>query len=585
MKRILFFFLLLAMCFQNCNTTNSLLLKKGITINSSATVASKTFKINGSDSTDQPVIIIEGDDIVVDFNGAVLQGSNDKNTPDAFYGLGILVKGGKNITIKNLTVKGYKWGLMGVGVVGLQLINCDFSYNYRQRLKSTWEKEGLADWMYYHNNENDEWLRYGAAVYLKQCDEAVVKHLTVTEGMNGLMLVQCNGGLFYNNDISFNSGIGIGMYRSSRNKLMHNKLDWNVRGYVHGRYARGQDSAGILVYQESHKNTFAYNSATHSGDGFFLWAGNDFMNTGEGGCNDNLLFGNDFSYAPANGIEATFSSNRIYNNTLVGCRYGIWGGYSYKTEIMGNFISENQYGIAFEHGQSNIIRQNEISYNEIGIQLWEREKQPDSWAFTKKRNIESKDYAIDHNIFMSTVTPLEISSSKNIRIVLNQFADFGQLLIEKQSNSQLIQKQNSIRALNELDDIQTNVTSTYAPQPLNDGIHAMLRGNQLKGRQYILVNEWGPYSFRYPSMWLRSIEGNKYVFALLGPVGNWKLTKGEGIDRMSLKSGVFPATVVVEKSDGNTPMNIELNFIGEAFTNQLGQEIGKGAGYPFGFKE
>jgi len=582
MKRILFFGIILPILFSNCNDSTSI--KRGMTINKSMTFLPKTFKINAGDSTNQPVIVIEGNDIVVDFNGAIIQGSNNKKAPSEFYGLGILIKGGQNITIKNLTLKGYKWGLMGVGVDSLKLINCDFSYNYRERLASNWEKEDLKDWMSYLNNEHDEWLKYGAAVYLKKCNNALVSGLKVTEGMNGLMLVSCNNGLFYNNKIQFNSGLGIGMYRSSNNKVMHNKLDWNVRGYVHGRYSSGQNSAGILVFEESHKNTFAYNSATHSGNGFFLWAGNEYIETGKGGCNQNLIYGNDFSYAPATGIEATLSSNRIYNNTLVGCESGVWAGYSYETEVISNLILECKVGIAFENGQSNVIRHNEISNSETGIQLSERNEHPENWKFTQTVNVESKDYSIDHNMFVSTGNPLDISNSENIRIVLNQFSEYNKILTEKEPNSNIINRRNIIRTADKVSEIQSSYTNTYAPEPL-DGLNAMLAGSQLKGRQYILMNEWGPYNFEYPSMWLRTKENNKYVFALLGPVGNWKLTKGEGIDKISLKSGVFPTTLVVEKSVGDKPMSLEFNFIGEAFTTQLGEEIGKGAGYVFGFKE
>ena len=93
------------------------------------------------------------------------------------------------------------------------------------------------------------------------------------------------------------------MYRASWNRILHNKIDWCVRGYSHGVYNRGQDSAGILIYEQSSNNVFAYNSVTHGGDGFFLWAGQNTMDTGRGGCDDNLLYGNDFSHAPTNGIE------------------------------------------------------------------------------------------------------------------------------------------------------------------------------------------------------------------------------------------------------------------------------------------
>jgi hypothetical protein len=101
------------------------------------------------------------------------------------------------------------------------------------------------------------------------------------------------------------------MYRSSFNTIAYNKINFNVRGYSDGVYNRGQDSAGILVYEQSNSNLFYKNSVTHGGDGFFLWAGQTTMDSGKGGCNDNVLQGNDFSYAPTNGIEVTFSRNVI----------------------------------------------------------------------------------------------------------------------------------------------------------------------------------------------------------------------------------------------------------------------------------
>ena len=54
---------------------------------------------------------------------------------------------------------------------------------------------------------------------------------------------------------------------------MYNRLIFNVRGYSHGVYNRGQDSAGILVYEQSNNNLFYKNNVTHGGDGFFFWAG------------------------------------------------------------------------------------------------------------------------------------------------------------------------------------------------------------------------------------------------------------------------------------------------------------------------
>src|SRR5690606_21986835 len=150
-----------------------------------------------------------------------------------------------------------------------------------------------------------------------------------------------------------NSALGIGMYRSSDNVIVRNRMDYNVRGYSHGWYRRGQDSAALLMYEQSHRNVVAWNSMTHSGDGLFLWAGQHTMDTGEGGANDNLFFHNDFSFAPTNGMEATFSRNRFIGNIVEGNDHGLWGGYSFESEVIGNCFARNRVGIAIEHGQEN----------------------------------------------------------------------------------------------------------------------------------------------------------------------------------------------------------------------------------------
>src|SRR6059058_1011286 len=114
-------------------------LKKGMLIHKSVKFKKGIYLLNGEDSMDKAVLTIRGNDLVVDFNGAILKGSNNKKFPDEFYGLAINIIGGKNITIRNLTAKGYKIALLAKEVEDLKIENCDFSYNYRQRLNSTSE--------------------------------------------------------------------------------------------------------------------------------------------------------------------------------------------------------------------------------------------------------------------------------------------------------------------------------------------------------------------------------------------------------------------------------------------------------------
>ena len=560
MRRIIypsgFFFLTL---FTSCQTgLKEVTLHPGMTIRESCTIKADTFFLPGADSLDQPVITIEGNDITIDFTGAVLMGSQDPAHPDQFSGLGILVREGENISLKNLTIRGYKVGLMAQSIDSLTIENADFSYNYRQRLRSWREHEDLSDWLSYHHNEADEWLRYGAGIYLKNCSNALVRNTRITGGQNGLMLTGCNNGLFYNNTIQYNSGVGIGLYRSSDNRIFHNKLDWNVRGHSPGFYRRGQDSAGILCYEQSNRNVFAYNSATHSGDGFFLWAGQETMDSGQGGCNDNLLFGNDFSYAPTNGIEVTFSRNNLINNKMTGCRYGIWGGYSFETVIEGNEIRQNEYGIAIEHGQNNAIVSNLISDGKIGIQLWARAEQPADWGYANAKDVSSRGYTIAGNCLLRLEEPMKISQTTGVQ--------FGKEVPPGDSSACL------------------RFDEKWRVATLPDGMDTRLPDEALQGTEFILVDEWGPYNFSYPSVWLRAVEGNRYTFLLLGPPGNWKLESGEGWASVNQKTGSFPAIIVAEKEPGAQALTLGLIYLGPEFTDRFGQVVKKGTPYSFPFR-
>ena len=579
-------------------------------IKKSVKIRPGVYHLDATESLDEPLIVIQGENIEVDFQHAELIGSNDKEWPNEFYGLAIKVEEGKNIILKNLNVRGYKVGMQASSVDSLQVLNSDFSYNFRQKLYSIRERESLSDWLSYHDNEEEQWLRYGMAVYLKDCDNAHVEGLKVTGGQNGLMLMRCNNGLFYNNEIQFNSGLGIGMYRSSNNQVVYNKLDWNIRGYSHGIYQRGQDSAGILCYEQSNDNVFAYNSATHSGDGFFLWAGNHSMDTGEGGCNGNLIFGNDFSHAPTNCVEVTFSSNFIIDNRLEECRYGVWAGYSWETLILGNEIKGNDYGVAFEHGQDNVIKNNYFDQNGIGIQLWERESQPTDWGYVQNKDVSSRNYQIQTNSFNNVKNPLNISSSKSIAVNdNNQFVDFDQLLVNEKPNRDLVIAKNevfqtqgwgsatSFKALNhiqekvqEIGQLRTNSLGVaeeeikkYQPNLAVQPIDVVLPDDHLRGRQYMLINEWGPYDFKRPYIWLKSIEGDQYKFGLLGPGGSWRVNAKTGFQVVSKTTGSFPDSIYAIRDAESEILRLELEYDGPEATNQFGKVIESGTILKFNF--
>ncbi|HWI94100.1 MAG TPA: right-handed parallel beta-helix repeat-containing protein [Flavisolibacter sp.] len=549
-------------------------LKRGMAINKSIKIENANYELDGYESVTQSAITIEGNNVIVDFNNAVINGNIKKSTPNQFYGVAIIIKNAKNITIKNLVVKGYKLAVLARNVQGLKIENCDFSYNYRQHLNSTQEKEDLSDWLSHHHNENDEWLRYGAAIYLRGCNNFTIANCKVTGGQNALMMMECNNGIVYNNDFSFNSGLGIGMYKSSGNKIVYNKLDFNVRGYSHGVYNRGQDSAGILVYEQSNNNLFYSNSVTHGGDGFFLWAGQTTMDTGKGGCNGNRIINNDFSYAPTNGIEVTFSSNQIIRNRIFECDHGIWGGYSYNTTISSNQFRNNRIAIAIEHGQHNRIDNNIFYRDGEAIRLWSRKEQPSDWGYAKYHDTRSVGYTIALNSFNQNPLVYNIIGTDSLRIFNNRYSTVGR--ISKMDSTVT----NVDSSGTELNDMVINYPTVK--NPINP-----FKGNaKFAGRKNIMITEWGPYDFRYPIIWNTNPTDTSGTmrFDVLGPKGNWKLVSVKGVELDKMIADTFPNKFSSRELPAKrTDIEIIAEYSGPAFMDAFGNKISANAPYRFAF--
>lgn len=560
--------------------TPGVLLRKGMVINKSIVVKKGVYSFGGSKDTTSGIINIKGDNIVIDFNGSVLDGSSNKTRPDNFVGIGVYIKGGKRITIKNAIIKGFKIALFARGSEQLTIEDCDMSFNFRQRLNSNRLWEDLSDWQSYHDNEKDQWLRFGAGMYLKDCDNATIKNNTIMQGQCALMLTKSNRGMIYNNNFSFNSGVGIGLYRSSYNRVMNNKLDWNVRGVSYGYYYRGQDAAGILVYEQSSHNVFAYNSATHSGDGIFLWAGKSTLESGKGGCNDNLIYGNDFSFAPTNGVEVTFSRNKVINNIIEGCDYGVWAGYSYQTLMQGNIIKGNNTGIAIEQGQDNVFSGNDISDGKTGVRLWATPGRPKEGKYDIKKDVRSMRYKIEGNSFNNLQTALVFAYTDNIRVEKNKVNDVKEWIRTDTSVKHLYLSNNMKNTIFNLPLFE----SSLLRQP-DDARSAMLPHGHARGKEYIMMTSWGPFDFRSPIFWWENTDSlGRMHFRIYGPKGKWVLRKDLGVKNISESKGTVPGYISFERN-GDQLVDVLLEYEGEQVVSQMGRKYDKGASFIFGYKK
>ncbi len=558
------------------------------------------------------VLQIRGDGITVRFaHGSVLRGAVPGAPGDQLSGIGITVLDRRRVRLVGARVHGFFNGLVASRADGLVVDGGDFSDNYRQRLRSTSEAEDGADWLFPHRNDEVKWRdQYGGAVCVELSRDVTLRGLRVRRGQNGIVLDRVNDSRVYDNDASFLSGWGLAMWRSSRKLVSRNAFDFCVRGHVEGVYNRGQDSAGILCFEQCNANRFVENSATHGGDGFFGFAGREAIGEvwiesererlrretgrhdvddlirvpdelvrswGARGCNSNVFVGNDFSYAPAHGFELTFSkgnvfaSNRVVENAIC----GIWGGYSSDMRISGNQFVRNggmAYGlergaINLEHASGNHIVGNEFVDNRCGIHLWwDKDEGLRRFPGVAANDRGVRDNVIAGNRFEISANPALGSRTGRERWVVLQLRDDGSGQVRSNlyaANRVTLQHTNAVEF-----DLGPGCEVMTAPKPeavrvprvraLGSTRPVGARAN-LRGRDRIVMDEWGPWDHEAPLLRQRSSRGAAREWELLGVASEPVMTVASGAVRASVeRSGENAWRVQLRGGEGVTPYRAKL---------------------------
>jgi hypothetical protein len=477
------------------------------------------------DSQNQGLIQIGADNIEIDFSkDSALRGSPLNTPPDQYRGYAIRANGHRGVTVRNATISGFWCAIWANHADGLTLEGVDASDNRRARLKSTPLAEDEADWLFGHENDEHEWLtKYAAALYVENSSGIVVRDCRVWHGQNALCLDRVSSSQIYDNDFSFNSGWGVALWRCSSNVVSRNALDFCVRGYSHGVYNRGQDSAGIFAFEQNYGNVFAENSVTHGGDGFFGFAGREAL--GEigqhevqwyrrRGNSDNLLIRNDCSDAAAHGIENTFSfgnqylANRIVGNAIC----GIWAGYSRGTLIASNDFENNgemgygleRGGVNIDHGGDNLILHNRFKDNKCGIHL----RGGANSEFEKKKWGQANGYgstgsAIQGNTFDGDAVAFQFRGPGEVRLGSNQLVRVTRELLTEPGFQ--VDRQGAVNS----------PASPAGPFTVLGSKHAVGARDNLRGRENIVMTEWGPWDHLSPLVRLVSFAGGTATYEVL----------------------------------------------------------------------
>ncbi len=289
-------------------------------------------------------VSIGADAVTLDMNGAELVGTDFNN-----YGVACLSF--DDVTIKNGIINNYYYGVRIKGTDNLTLLNMDLSGNWvdpdSQGSSPPWLNINIGP------GALGDRTNLGGGLFAYNADNLTVSGCTAQDGENGFDLYSVTNSLITGNNCSNNTGWGIHLYESTYNTISNNICDNCTRIGL-------GDSAGMLLVMSSNNNDIIDNSFQHSGDGFFI--GN------EHGCpsNDNLIQGNNGSFAGANAFEATFSSgNQLIDNIADGSNYGFWLGYSHSGNVIADnsIRANNTNGIEIEHGQHNTITGNTIVGN------------------------------------------------------------------------------------------------------------------------------------------------------------------------------------------------------------------------------
>ncbi len=536
----------------------------GAVITRSTRIAPGNYRLPAGTAPDAAFLTVRGDGITLDLTGVTFEGAPSSADPDEAFGTAIRVDGGRAVTITGGRIRGFRFGIAARGTHHLRIAGTDLSYNWKPRLFSLIEHESLADWLSFHHNEKDEWLRFGAAISLIDVDSGAVTGVTAEQGMNGLMMTRTNHLRITGNSFSFNSGLGIGMYRASDNLIANNRIDYDVRGYSHGVYRRGQDSAGLLMFEQCLRNVVAYNSVTHGGDGLFIWAGQQTMDDGKGGVNDNTFVGNDFSFAPTNGMEATFSRNTFIANRIAGSDHGFWGGYSYESLVAGNCFANNRIGIAIEHGQQNGVVENRFDGDTLAIRLWADSIEPSDWGYPKHRDTKSRDWRITRNVFAG--------------------------------NSRVIDAKNTApldTTANARESVPSAACVPHVPAEFADRVPALpgvkraapISADARRPRSAIIMDEWGPFDWRSPKLApLDSSHAAMPRFVVVGPAGTWRAVARRGIATLSAEGGVVGDTITVTPApEATNDWEVTLEYTGAATVSPRGVITPAGVPQRFAF--
>jgi hypothetical protein len=196
-------------------------------------------------------IIVEGENIDLNFNDAQLIGCPDSALPHQYTKTAIICRNAKNITIRNLRIARFQTAILVENCENVRIENCDISYMYR----TMWMEDISRDRAF----EPSRLLPHYAAVSVENCKNIQLTDNYFNSNLNSVKVVHSSNIQLVNNFFLFNAGKPVSAESCKNVNVLNNRFDFNF-GVIPPSNLQGPiPQSAISVDGLTGVNNIAYN--------------------------------------------------------------------------------------------------------------------------------------------------------------------------------------------------------------------------------------------------------------------------------------------------------------------------------------
>ena len=297
-------------------------------------------------------IVVERDNIVVDGAGYTLQGLGGAESQ------GIALFGRSNITIRNIEIKAFTYGIYVQESSSNAIIRNNLTSNERGiLLEQSSTNNTIAG--------NDVKGNVRGIQILDSSNNNIYNNNIERNHSGGILLSSSNNNCIDQNNITDNTyDWGIAVSKSSNNRISGNNITHN---YI-----------GVTLSSQSSNNTVAQNQIKHNDEGVRVDESSSNNRISGDNITDNWL-GINFNRCSNN--------NSLYGNNITNNMFGIWiWDASNNNNVRGNTIANNDYGMWIWDSSTNHIYHNNFLnntnhvYTEVSANFWDNGSEGNCWS-------------------------------------------------------------------------------------------------------------------------------------------------------------------------------------------------------------